>query len=38
MLEILDARADWPRRDMLAELRLLSTSLVRGLRLSEEEL
>jgi (p)ppGpp synthase/HD superfamily hydrolase len=38
MLEILDARADWPRRDMLAELRILSTDLVRGLRLSEEEL
>ena len=38
MLEILDARADWPRREMLSELRLLSTDLVRGLRLSEEEL
>ena len=38
MLEILDARADWPRREMLAELRILSTDLVRGLRLSEEEL
>jgi (p)ppGpp synthase/HD superfamily hydrolase len=38
MLEILEARADWPRREMLAELRLLSTDLVRGLRLSEEEL
>jgi (p)ppGpp synthase/HD superfamily hydrolase len=38
MLEILDARADWPRRDMLSELRILSTDLVRGLRLSEEGL
>ena len=38
MLEVLDARADWPRREMLSELRLLSTDLVRGLRLSEEEL
>ncbi len=38
MLEVLDARADWPRREMLSELRVLSTDLVRGLRLSEEEL
>jgi (p)ppGpp synthase/HD superfamily hydrolase len=38
MLEILEARADWPRREMLGELRLLSTDLVRSLRLSEEEL
>jgi (p)ppGpp synthase/HD superfamily hydrolase len=38
MLEILDARSDWPRREMLSELRILSTDLVRGLRLSEEEL
>jgi hypothetical protein len=38
MLEVLDARADWPRRDMLSELRLMSTDLVRSLRLSEEEL
>ena len=38
MLEVLDARADWPRREMLSELRLLSIDLVRGLRLSEEEL
>jgi (p)ppGpp synthase/HD superfamily hydrolase len=38
MLEILDTRSDWPRRDMLSELRILSTDLVRGLRLSEEEL
>jgi (p)ppGpp synthase/HD superfamily hydrolase len=38
MLEVLDARADWPRREMLSELRLLSTDLVRSLRLSEEEL
>lgn len=38
MLEVLDARSDWPRREMLSELRLMSTDLVRGLRLSEEEL
>ena len=38
MLEILDARADWPRREMLSELRILSTDLVRSLRLSEEGL
>lgn len=38
MLEVLEARADWPRREMLSELRLLSTDLVRGLRLSEEGL
>ena len=38
MLEVLEDRADWPRREMLSELRLLSTDLVRGLRLSEEDL
>jgi (p)ppGpp synthase/HD superfamily hydrolase len=38
MLEVLEDRTDWPRREMLSELRLLSTDLVRGLRLSEEEL
>ena len=38
MLEILDARSDWPRREMLSELRILSTDLVRSLRRSEEEL
>jgi (p)ppGpp synthase/HD superfamily hydrolase len=38
MLEVLDARADWPRREMLSELRLLSTDLVRSLRSNEEEL
>ena len=38
MLEVLDSRSDWPRREMLSELRLMSTDLVRGLRLSEEEL
>jgi HD domain len=38
MLEVLDSRSDWPRREMLSELRLLSTDLVRGLRLSEEEM
>jgi hypothetical protein len=38
MLEVLAARADWPHREMLSELRLMSTDLVRGLRLSEEGL
>jgi (p)ppGpp synthase/HD superfamily hydrolase len=38
LLEILDSRVDWPRREMLSELRLMSTDLVRSLRLSEEEL
>jgi (p)ppGpp synthase/HD superfamily hydrolase len=36
MLEVLEARPDWPRRDMLTELRLMSADLVRGLRESEE--
>jgi hypothetical protein len=38
MLEVLEARPDWPRREMLAELRQLSADLVRSLRRSEEEL
>ena len=38
MLEILDSRSEWPRRDMLSELRVLSTDLVRSLRNSEDEL
>ena len=38
MLEILDSRPEWPRRDMLSELRVLSTDLVRSLRSSEDEL
>ena len=38
LLEVLDARVDWPRREMLSELRVMSTDLVRSLRLSEEEL
>jgi hypothetical protein len=38
LLEVLESRADWPRREMLSELRVMSTDLVRGLRLSEEEL
>ncbi len=37
-LEILSSRTDWPRRDMLAELRQMSADLVRGLRRSEETL
>lgn len=35
MLEILESRRDWPRRDMLAELRQMSADLVRGLRRRE---
>ena len=38
MLEILEARAEWPRREMLGELRIMSADLVRSLRHSEEEL
>ena len=38
MIEVLDGRADWPRGEMLAELRLMSTELVRGLRRNEEDL
>ena len=30
LLEILAARSDWPRREMLSELRLMSTDMVRG--------
>ena len=36
LLEILSARADWPRREMLSELRLMSSDMVRSLRHSEE--
>jgi (p)ppGpp synthase/HD superfamily hydrolase len=36
LLEILAARSDWPRREMLSELRLMSADLVRSLRHSEE--
>jgi hypothetical protein len=36
LLEILAARADWPRRgEMLAELRLMSADMVRNLRHNE---
>ena len=38
MLEILGTRSEWPRREMLSELRVLSTDLVRSLRSSEDEL
>ena len=38
MLEILGSRSEWPRREMLSELRVLSTDLVRSLRSSEDEL
>ena len=38
MLEILESRSEWPRREMLSELRVLSTDLVRSLRSSEDGL
>ena len=38
LLEILTARSDWPRREMLSELRLMSADMVRSLRQSEEGL
>jgi (p)ppGpp synthase/HD superfamily hydrolase len=38
LLEILAARSDWPRREMLAELRAMSADMVRSLRQSEEGL
>ena len=38
LLEILAARSDWPRREMLSELRLMSADMVRSLRQSEEGL
>jgi HD domain len=37
LLEVLDARPDWPRREMLSELRVMSADLVRSLRHTEEE-
>jgi len=38
MLEVLEARREWPRTEMLSELRVMSADLVRSLRESEEEL
>ena len=38
MLEILATRSDWPQREMMTELRLMSTDLVRSLRQREEDL
>ncbi len=38
MLEVLESRSDWPRREMLEELRMMSADLVRSLRRSEEGL
>lgn len=35
MLEVLETRPDWPRREMIGELRMLSSDLVRSLRRSE---
>jgi (p)ppGpp synthase/HD superfamily hydrolase len=37
LLEVLDARPDWPRREMLSEFRIMSADLVRSLRHTEEE-
>ena len=36
MLEVLEARQEWPGQPMLAELRRMSAQLVRSLRQSEE--
>ncbi len=36
MLEVLAARDEWPRRQMLDELRAMSAALLRGLRSNEE--
>src|SRR3954449_11736701 len=38
MLEILTARSDWPQREMISELRLMSADLVRSLRQREFDL
>ncbi len=38
LVEILEARSEWSRRNMLGELRTLSTELVRSLRHNEEDL
>jgi hypothetical protein len=38
MFEVLSARADWPLRAMLDEIRALSADLVRSLQQREEEL
>jgi (p)ppGpp synthase/HD superfamily hydrolase len=38
LLEVLEARPEWSRREMLGELRILSTDLVRSLRHNEEDL
>jgi (p)ppGpp synthase/HD superfamily hydrolase len=35
LLEILASRSDWPQREMLSELRLMSSDMVRSLRQSE---
>jgi len=38
MLEILTSRTDWPQREMMSELRLMSADLVRSLRQREVDL
>jgi (p)ppGpp synthase/HD superfamily hydrolase len=38
MLEILTARSDWPQRDMITELILMSADLVRSLRQRDVDL
>ena len=37
LIDVLEDRRDWPRREMLAELRLMSADLVRTLRSHETE-
>jgi hypothetical protein len=36
LLELLEERGDWPRTEMLEELRMLSADLVRALRAHED--
>src|SRR4051794_40343470 len=38
LLEILTSRTDWPQREMMSELRLMSADLVRSLRQREVDL
>jgi (p)ppGpp synthase/HD superfamily hydrolase len=38
MLEILASRTDWPQKEMMSELRLMSADLVRSLRQREVDL
>jgi hypothetical protein len=36
MIEVLAGRAEWPRREMLDELRRMSAALIHDLRTNEE--